>query len=370
MIKGKIMKEMNTISRIDVNYRELSSLNSSMLKLFDSDPVKFYEQFKLGRKGRDKESTSMSIGDIVDFYILECKGSEEEFEQRYDEKFALFNDNKGTGQVFILADILFKIRQENVDKNGNITASFDTLFEEGFKKVCNLGKYNGKSKEDALKDFNKNGYAYFQTLVENEGKTVVDISVIDKAKKVARGIMDDSFIGNLFDGDGEVEYLPKFPIEWNYTLRSGKIVSCKSELDVLKLDHSTKMIYLGDLKTTFDNENFEFTYLKHKYYIQAAFYHLAVKDWAKNNGFEDYTILPMEFIVGDTSSNNRRPIRYQMTDIDLDMALRGFTLRGTEHKGVHQLMEEICWAEDNDMWNCSKDLVDNDGILTLKLKYD
>ena len=65
MIKGKKIQPKVIIDKPNVNYRKLDALNQSMIKLFDSDPVKFYEEFKLGRKRRDKKNVSLIIGDLV-----------------------------------------------------------------------------------------------------------------------------------------------------------------------------------------------------------------------------------------------------------------------------------------------------------------
>ena len=95
-----------------------------------------------------------------------------------------------------------------------------------------------------------------------------------------------------------------------------------------------------------------------------------MKEWAKENGMEAYTIIPMEFIVADTSSNSRRPIRYQTSQKDLEASIKGFTLKGIYYKGVDEIITEILWAEETNSWNCSKDVFDNDGILKLKLGYE
>src|SRR4029079_2847520 len=125
----------------------------------------------------------------------------------------------------------------------------------------------------------------------------------------------------------------------------------KSEIDILHIDHEKKIIYIKDLKTTYDNENFEYSYIKNSYYLQNAFYYLAVKYWAAQENL-DYDIVPMEFIVGDTSSNNRRPVRYTTSFADITSGLHGFTLRGNYYRGIHELVEEIEWCEKNNIWNC------------------
>lgn len=374
MIRGKAMKEMNTITKPDVNYRALSSLNCSMIKLFDNDPVKFFEQFKLGKKRDDKSTTSTTIGDIVDFYLLDCKGDEDEFDHRFEEKYALLEGSKGSGQVFILADTLFHITMGDMNDEGEITTTFETRFSEAFNKIKALGKYyTGKKEKEALDDFNKKGYDYFEMMLNNVGKTVVDKSLIDKSKKIAKILMEDEFTKEMFVNSDEehTEDFYKFPIEWKYKCKNGKVMDCKSEIDMMRIDHSRNIIFLRDLKTTYDNENFEFSYIKRGYYLQAAFYYKAVQYWAKMEGMEDYRIVPMQFVVGDTSMNNRRPIVYFTTEEDLKMSMEGFTLKGgIPHKGLESIIEEIAWAEENDSWNCSKIVHDNSGVMPLSLNYE
>lgn len=372
MVKGASIKPRDTIQRNNVNYRELSALNCSMIKLFDTDPVKFFEQFKLGRKKEENKNTSLLIGDIVDFYLLDCRGNEDEFNNRFEEKFALFEGTKGTGQAFLLADILFKISQDNTDENGVVKLSFDTMFSEALVKIQEQGKYKGATEEKALEDFYKKGYDYYESLVANAGKLVVDVSLLDKAKRVADLLKDDEFTKDVFadSEDENVEYFPKFAIEWEAQSSRGRVIKCKSEVDILRIDHKKKRIYPKDLKTTYDNENFNYSYLKYRYDLQAAFYTMAVHRWATGEGMGSYTIEPFEFIVGDTSANNRRPVRYQLTTEDIKAARDGFSIRGVKYKGINQLIDEIVWAEDNDMWNCSKEVFDNDGKLKLEIQYD
>src|SRR6476661_2252872 len=134
MVKGQMIKQRDTIDVPKVDYRALQALNYSMIKLFDTDPVKFFEQYKLGKPKKDKKEVSMIIGDLVDFYLLDCKGKEEEFDDRFEEKFALFQGVKGSGQVFTLADKLFKITQEDTDESGVIKTSFDARFTKAFEQ--------------------------------------------------------------------------------------------------------------------------------------------------------------------------------------------------------------------------------------------
>lgn len=380
MIKGKQIEQRVSIDRPTVNYRKIDALNQSMIKLFDSDPVKFFEQFKLGKPRKDKKNTALTIGNLVDFYLLECNANEDEFHNRFDEKFALFKGNKGSGQVFILVDALFEETEGSINEEGIVTTSFMDRFTDAFNRVIgikdgegNQKYFKGKTIEKALEIFEKDGKEYFDTLMSNVGKTVVDTSLVDKAKIVANGILTDSFTRDLFYINDDIQVLPHFPIEWKYYIgeKNNKFIRCKSEIDRLEINHANKTIQIDDLKTTYDNESFDYMYIKNSYYIQSAFYYLAVTFFRDNESdLKDYKILPMRFIVGDTSSNNRRPVIFTTSIEDFKRGCEGFTLRGTYHRGIFELVDAITWAEENDIWNCSKEVVEANGKIKLNIKYE
>lgn len=372
MVKGRsITRVRENLTDCRVEYRKIDALNCSSIKRFDEDPVGFYNEFILKKMRKDSvKKVSFILGDLVDFYLLECDGDDTIFENRFDEKFALFTGKKGTKQSFILADELFLITQQSLNTKGEIVTSFMDRFKEAFYKVQEGGKnFKGKTIEYALQVFQDEAEDYFQMMIENSCKTVVEVSLVDKAKKIANLMTTDPFTSDLFN-DKEMEYFPKFPIEWTYTTTDGKKIACKSELDIMRIDHRNKKVYLHDLKTTFDNEGFEGTYLRYRYDLQAAFYYLATQEWMNNNNLGSYNLERMEFIVGDTSSNNRRPVRFQTSMKDLEAGLNGFSIRGKYYKGIHQLIEEISWAEDNSMWNMSRELIESNGRTSLNIEYD
>lgn len=370
MIKGKQKQQSSFVDKPVMNYRKLDALNQSMLKVFDNDPIKFYNQFKLGKVTRDrKNNTALIIGDLVDFYVLGCRGDETEFNTRFGEKFALFAGTKGSGQVFELVDYLFEETENCINERGEVTLSFETRFNSAMARVRADGKYKKKDDDYIFNDFKKDGEIYFEILMENIGKTVVDISLMDKARVVANKLLRDPFTSTLFKHE-DSDYFTHFPIEWRYELGDNKSILCKSEVDMLIIDHEHHTIQPMDLKTTYDNESFDFMYIKNSYYLQNAFYDKAVKVWAAENGMGDYTVLPMQFVVGDTSSNSRRPLVYSTSSKDIVNGMYGFDLRGAHYRGVHELVMDIAWAEETDIWNCSREAFNNKGKMTLNIDYD
>jgi len=81
-------------------------------------------------------------------------------------------------------------------------------------------------------------------------------------------------------------------------------------------------------------------------------------------GYGDYTILYPRFIVCD-STNYSNPLVYVMTVDSMDNALNGFEHNGRPYPGVAQLIEDLKWTLDNDVWNISRENYINNGIVNL-----
>lgn len=372
MIKGTIAEPKQSLVVPTTDYRKIVALNQSALKVYDTDPVRFFREFVMKEQRKEKDSFSILLGSLVDYGVLECHGNMTEFEQNFDKYFVLFEGTKGTGQAFILADYLFEETLKATNEDGTITSSFLERFTDAFTRIQNDGKYSKKTVEWAADDFAKSpANDYFEKLMESVGKKVVDLKLVDRAKQLIYQLLTDPFTTEIFNNTAGKEMLPKFVIEWVYETVFGDKLKCKQEVDHLLIDHEKKEVIISDLKCNFDNELFEYSYLKYGYYIQNAFYHLGVRYWLDENEMKDYTIKDgMRFIVADTSGNNRRPLIYWTTSKDLEMGLKGFYLRGQRYDGVYPLMEGVNWAMAENVFNITKTNFDNQGQCTINIQYE
>lgn len=360
-MEGKT-KKSSGYSAPETAYRQLNGLNQSMLKTFDEDIGKFYQEFILGNPKKEKESSAMNIGSLVDFILLDCGGEEHIFEQRMGEKFALYDGVRSSAQGFDLADELFKITMEYTNDEGVVSVSFEDRFKYAFSNIQAKEKYKGKTWEKGLEDFNKVAKEYFNKKLENIGKIVVDSWEMEKAKNVVEQAKGDEFHGALVNMEtgGDVEVIDKLAVEFNY-----KGWACKMEQDRTIIHHNKKLIRRLDYKANYDNEEFSYAYLKRKHYLQNSFYHIGTNKWAEANGMGDYMVGAMEFLVFDTSINNRRPLKYDTNHIMLDEGKKGFFHRGKKYKGVDELMKEISWANENGIWNISEENYANKGVIDM-----
>jgi hypothetical protein len=120
-------------------------------------------------------------------------------------------------------------------------------------------------------------------------------------------------------------------------------------------DHVEKTIQFYDLKCVWAVENFyEEYYLYRRAYIQAIVYYYAVLYLVETNkALKDYKVLLPKFIVCD-STNYYSPLVYTLDEGDLKDAFEGFEHKGRKYPGVKEIIENLQWALENNIWNISR----------------
>ena len=145
-----------------IEYRKLDGVNYSSVRLFDESPIDFYRTFILKEEQEQKNNKSLDIGDMVDFYLLECQGDKTLFDSLFDERYSLYTEKKGNNQAHILAECLFKLTKRDL-REDKVVTSFTDRFKEAIEIVQKDKKYQGKTFEQILDDFNKKGKDYRST---------------------------------------------------------------------------------------------------------------------------------------------------------------------------------------------------------------
>ena len=345
-------------------YRKIDALSASDIKLFAKDRIAFYHQKVLGEKRKDKFSDSLTLGTLIDFALSDCKGSWQEFEQNFDDKFILLSVKKGSGQLFLLADLLYEYTLRDMDEEGNITSSFSVRFEEAFDKLQKDDKFKGKKVEWALEQFkDSDAETYFSENLKAIDKLPVDEWMLNKCKFIVENVLIDDNVKHLFEEQENVNNFGKYVVEWEY-----KGLKAKSELDNLTIRHNPKEIIITEIKSTYDSEDFERTYLKLRYDLAAIYYCKAIQYTFQD--LQDY-VIKFQFLVVDTSPQGLNPLIYKISDKDLINAEFGFkTKLGYYYKGLDELVNEILWCQETQNWHISKAAYENNGILNLNINYE
>lgn len=378
---------MREVITSDIDYRSLPALNCSSIKDFAERGLgAFFKYFVMKEKDKSKrgmeERSNIIIGNVADFITTDCNGDIKEFEQRYDEKFTLFHGVKGGGQIYELADELFYIMKDNRDEDGVIREEFTVMFEEALDivryKDKNKPKFKGKDLEDVLKLFMAppdakklkanpeltSAYEYFQSKMQYIDKQLVDLRQMDIAKRIHGQAVTDEWVADIFHPEEGIEVVNKQVLEWVQETAYGPI-RCKAELDKTFWNHRKKWVAIKDIKTIFDNrsDQVRMNYYKLKYGWQAVFYEIGMRNYLDNNGMEEYTVLPFEFIFFATGNTNR-PSRLEMTEALRDEALGGYQEGFRYNKGLLSTIEDIAWHEHTGNYSVERDVFINNGKIS------
>lgn len=360
IVKGQI-KENRDIVVADVNYRQIKALNYSMIVKYEKSPSDFVREFIMGEEVESEDTAATLVGNVIDDILLTYQGNYDDFESNFDSRYALYSGKVGSGQVFLLADELFSLHKRMPDED------FADRFRMAFDNIQKKDKYKGKKVEAALKDFEDNALDYYKTKVDNIGKMVVSIGLLEKARKIAENSLTDPYTKDIYDfniSSDNYQRLAKIPITFKFKGVDGEIEG-KCEVDQMDVDYTKKLIIPRDTKSTYDNTLFPYNYLKNKYYIQAGWYTLGIMQWAEEEGLKDFFIKPYEFVTLDTSNGNRRPLRYQLDATHIDQAWKGFKINGRSYRGINELVGDIIWSNERCEWGTTKQAFLNNGVIKM-----
>ena len=341
-------------TKTEAQYRAIYLDSSSSLKDFSMDRKKYHKKYILNQVVEDEESKAATTGRLVETLLMEP--------HLFDEKFHISTCmSTPTAMMLDFVEALYKYTVEATTEDGMVTRSFEDMCKDayadaGFKITLDavLKKFIGSEAEIYYKEIRE---------VRSKKLTVVTTKEIENAEKVVLELRTNpttAEIVNLVD-DTQYSVFNQLQVE-NYEVFGHMF---KSMMDKVIVDHKSKTVQVYDLKCTWSVENFYSEYyLYRRAYIQGFLYHKATKFWASQMGYADYEILYPRFIVCD-STNYMNPLVYEMTVDSMDDAMNGFEYKGREYPGVKQLIEDLKWTLDNDVWNISRENHINNGIVKI-----
>jgi len=347
MITGQVKTE--------ANYRAISMDSSSSLKDFSMDRKKYYKKYILGESVEDKDTQAATVGRIVETLLMEP--------ELFDEKFYMSACMSApTGLMLAFVEALYKFTKEATDDNGNVTRTFeeiskDAYSESGFKIKYDavIGKFIGSDAEIFYNEIRK---------VRTQNLTVITTEDVTNAEKIVEELRTNSVTKDVVNLVNSPRYSVFTQLQVEGYEVDGHLF--KSMMDRMIVDHEQKTIQVYDLKCTWSVENFlEEYYLYRRAYIQAFLYWKAAIHMKNEMDIADYDVLPPKFIVCD-STNYHNPLIYKLSMEDLLDAYEGFTHKNREYKGVKELIEDLKWALDNNVWNISRQNYETNGLVNIR----
>lgn len=341
------------------DYRNLSSLNYSSIKLYNENLKKFYKQVVLKEKYKEDEpeGKGLLIGALVDCLILTPV--------EFDNKFIINSCIPPQGQMLDFCNQLYACTLKYLSEDNEVTVDFNVIFEEAVEKVKAQDKFKGKDAKKILELFLKvedgvSAKNFYDNCRASFGKTSVDINTMGLVEKIVNSLKESEYTReDILQNHPDKVYYPQLAIEW---IDSG--INMKALLDLVVVDNVKKEITPKDLKIVYDLSQFQWFFYKNGYWLQACHYIKAIEYWAEIN-YPGYKINDFEFIVGDSSLSNI-PMIYKTNILNYNQAEQGFyTSSGKFQKGWLQLVEEIKWHYENAIWDRSKECFENNGKIVL-----
>jgi hypothetical protein len=256
---------------------------------------------------------------------------------------------------------------------GKFMAKMIPIALDGFPLIDNYriayqqAKLAKTKEDDFCADFlGSEGERYLEEIVTSRGKIVLQREEHDKLVLMQRILRSDPNFGKYFVNDlikDQMRYKISEHEEVIYQLVE-QWDDCKVMLDIVYINHETKVIRPIDLKTTsVKNHDVQPTIIKYDYIYQAGMYHLGVSHWRDNN-YPDYKVANFSFIFAEKSVTFA-PIEMVVSDLDLNASIYGGTDKfGKFHSGILDLIQMLKWHQANNKWEYTAEAYSNNGIIT------
>ncbi len=343
------------ITRSEKEYRAVQMDSSSSLKEFSVDRKKYHKKYILGEKVEDDENKAAVMGRVVETLLLEP----ELFESRFHMSTC---EGAPTGLMNDFVEALYKRTLEATDVFGKVARTFEEISKDAYtdsgfkiKYEAVMNKFAGSEAETYYDEIR---------VVRAKGLTVVTANDMNNAERIVNELRNNFVTKDIVNQNKSSRY----DVHNQYQVEGFDIIGlpCKGMMDKIIVDHQEKTLQIYDLKCTWSVENFyEEYYLYRRAYIQAYIYWQAGLTIVKDLGIEDYRIEYPRFIVCD-STNYMNPLIYTLKLEDMSDALEGFTHKGRTYPGVAQIVEDLKWAKEMDIWNISKSRYELGGVVNIK----
>lgn len=259
-------------------------------------PSAFYKHYILNQR-EDRMEQHMLEGKLLHCLLLE--------EDKFDEQFVL-------SPVKLPGDSAKKVIDKVFTKaliDGYLELSLEDLKADVLQVLQEINlhqslKTDEQRIEKMLTDENKSYYDFLRTKGD---KSVIDIDTLTRAKENAAIVRQNDKINKLLAiGNPATSNELKLEAESEYQF------GLRGIIDNLNIDHSDKVIYINDLKTSGKTlDDFPETIEYYKYWLQAAIYVRLVR--ANYPDLSDYKI-KFHFVVIDRLS---QPYAFEVSSVTL-----------------------------------------------------
>lgn len=343
-------------TKTEANYRAVQLDSSSSLKDFSVDRKKYFRKHIMQETVNEKYDQAVTMGKIVETLLMEA--------DQFDNKFYLSScANPPTAMMLDFVEALYKFSVEATNDKGVVGRSFEEISKDAYVESGYKITYDAVMK----KFIGSDAEIYYNEIrsVRSKNLTVIGTQDVSNAERIVEELKNNEVTRGIVNlvNSSRWTILDQFQIQ-GYEV-DGHLF--KSMLDKVVVDHENKTIQPYDLKCTWSVDNFfEDYYLYRRAYIQGLLYWYACKSLTENKESEyyGYTVNNLQFIVCD-STNYMNPLIFAMSDTAMEDAYLGFEYKGRTYPGVQNLIKDLEWALDKNVWNISRKNYETGGVVTI-----
>ena len=311
-------------------YRQVDALSYSILSKMVSHPMNLIAMER-------EETPSLTFGSLVDCLMF----TPEEF----DKRFTVTDIRKPSGEMLKWFNAYLEIKVPD----SFVLTETDALI----LKARSVSGYNSNLLEKtALARFHSECDAYLNVLAGAGDTLIIPTEEYNRAATFVSRLFNNEFVKHYFN-NAEKGVYTEFQKDIYFEIQG---MPAKSLLDGVLFDEENGCITPFDLKTTSEPlMNFEYEFLKWKYYIQAALYKYGLQQVYPN-----YLIKDFRFIV---INDWEEPMIWKVSEHHYQFFLQGGYLRSGRHiTGLFDLVDQYKWHMQTKRFDYSKSVYDSGGV--------
>ena len=312
-------------------------LSFSRVSAFDQDgPLTLIHK-------RQVDNDGATMGGIVDTLAFEPA--------EFDKRYYVFNHSKPTATAGDLADVIIK----------------EYTHIPNVEEVLSIVKANGfwsstKKEETLIAKFDTPEFwGYVKAMLEVGERKLITEEEKESSQEIVTTLKSHPHSKEVmsYPLENEDKYAQ---VELEFTYKQFAFLGI---VDLVIVNHKDKTVKFVDLKTGAKPAlQFSNSFIKFRYYLQAALYTIGAKTFMEKYNIADYTLLPFEFLY--ISRFERVPLLYKVTEKWHNAALQGFTTTsGYRYKGLNELLDDIDWHWTNKVYSLSREVYQQKGIVQL-----
>jgi hypothetical protein len=310
------------------------ALSYSRLSDFDRNGAK-----ALNKQRSELTGLGVRIGSLVDDLLLN--------KDNFDDIYYIFDGSKPTATLGKLCDIITK----NYKQPPNKKSLLKLANKNGFWL-----KWSNEKVMEAIDtpDF----WGYLKSFYASRNKTLVTTADIEKAESLVNILRTHEYSSPVINSKLEHHNQFKFNIKYQGFVLRGII-------DKVLIDHENQTVRMIDLKTGQGTaDEFVSSFIKWRYYLQAAIYVLSFTTLCETLGLVGYTLLPFQFLY--IGRSERLPLLFTFTNTWHKAAINGFTTNsGWKYRGLNELLAEVHWHLDNKVFDTTRKVHEAKGSVLL-----